>query len=70
MEKLGIKMPGFSSRKDYMSDYSIVNKATTLYRLAKVDAVSASATMDAFLSATVDEMTTKYENETNIKLKK
>lgn len=70
VKKLGIKMSGFSSRKDYASNYSIVNEASTLYRCANTDAVSAGVTMDAFLSSTVDTMTKKYESENNIKLNK
>lgn len=68
VKKLGIKMSSFSSRKDYMSNYSVVNEATKLYRKASVDALTASATMDAFLSSETRNMTTKYENENNIKL--
>lgn len=68
VKKLGIKMSAFSSRKDYASNYTVVNEAATLYRNLKCDAVSAAATMDAFLSTEADIMTTKYETENNIKL--
>ena len=68
VKKLGIKMSAFSSRKDYASNYSVVNEAATLYRSLKCDVASASATMDAFLSTEADAMTTKYEAENNIKL--
>ena len=39
------------------------------YRSLKSDSLTAAATMDSFLSASVDEMTTKYEAENNIKIK-
>lgn len=68
VKKLGIKMSAFSSRKDYMSNYSVVNEATTLYRSVKADSLSAAATMDAFLSVEADTMTKKYEADNNIKL--
>ena len=68
VKKLGIKMSAFSSRKDYASNYTVVNEATKLYRSLKCDVASASATMDAFLSTEADAMTTKYEAENNIKL--
>ena len=68
VKKLGIKMSAFSSRKDYASNYSVVNEAATLYRSLKCDVASAAATMDAFLSTEADAMTTKYEAENNIKL--
>lgn len=68
VKKLGIKMSAFSSRKDYASNYTVVNEATKLYRSLKCDVASAAATMDAFLSTEADAMTTKYEAENNIKL--
>ena len=52
-----------------MSNYSLVNEATTMYRSLKADVSTAAATMDAFLSASVDNITTKFENENNIKIK-
>ena len=39
-----------------------------MYRTLKADAYTASATMDAFLSTSANEMTTKYEAENNIKI--
>jgi hypothetical protein len=68
VNKLGIRMSSFSARKDYMSNYSVVNEATTMYRSLKADVSTAAATMDAFLSASANEMTTKYETENNIKI--
>ena len=69
VKSLGIRMSAFSSRKDFASNYSIVNEATKMYRTLKADAYTASATMDAFLSTSANEMTTKYETENNIKIK-
>ena len=69
VNKLGIRMSAFSARKDYASNYSVVNEATTMYRSLKADVHTAAATMDAFLSATVDDITIKFEAENNIKLK-
>ena len=68
VKSLGIKMSAFSSRKDFASNYSVVNEATKMYRKLKADAYTASATMDAFLSTSANEMTTKYETENNIKI--
>ena len=69
VNKLGIRMSSFSARKDFASNYSVINEASTLYRSLKSDSLTAAATMDSFLSASVDEMTTKYEAENNIKIK-
>ena len=69
VNKLGIRMSAFSARKDFASNYSVINEASTLYRSLKSDSLTAAATMDSFLSASVDEMTTKYEAENNIKIK-
>ena len=68
VKSLGIRMSAFSSRKDFASNYSVVNEATKMYRTLKADAYTASATMDAFLSTSANEMTTKYETENNIKI--
>ena len=68
VKSLGIKMSAFSSRRDFASNYSVVNEATKMYRTLKADAYTASATMDAFLSSSANEMTTKYETENNIKI--
>jgi hypothetical protein len=69
VNKLGIRMSAFSSRKDYTANYSVVNEATKLYRSLKCDVTAATATMDAFLSNEADAITKKYEAENNIKIK-
>jgi uncharacterized protein YegL len=68
VKSLGIRMSAFSSREDFGLNYSVVNEAAKMYRNLKCDAVSAAATMDAFLSTSANEMTTKYETENNIKI--
>ena len=68
VDKLGIRMSAFSSRKDYSSNYSVVNEATTMYRTLSCDVSSAAATMDSFLSETANEMNLKYEKERGITL--
>ena len=69
VNKLGIRMSAFSSRKDYVSNYSVVNEAAKLYRSLKCDVTGASATMDSFLCSSTDAITAKYEADNNIKIK-
>ena len=66
VNKLGIKMSAFSSRKSLANNYNVVNEATTMYR--NCDAVlSSQATMD-WLSDATCRMSAEYEKERGIKL--
>ena len=66
VNKLGIKMSAFSSRKSLSNNYNGVNEATTMYR--NCDSVlSSQATMD-WLSDATCRMSADYEKERGIKL--
>ena len=66
VNKLGIKMSAFSSRKSLANNYNVVNEATTMYRNCD-SVVSSQATMD-WLSDATCRMSAEYEKERGIKL--
>ncbi len=65
---LGIsgKRMSMSSRGNLGNSYSMLSKATTLYRCASAD--SAAATMDSYLTTASSEITSEYENELGLKI--
>lgn len=63
---LGIKTRGFATRKDYSSNYNLINSAVNCYRCA--DAEMASATMDSFITTSSLEMNAEYTKKTGIKI--
>ena len=65
---LGIGTRGVSSRASLGKSYDIVNMSMSTYRNTKGTKERKFATMDSYLSASVNTMNTEYEKETGIKV--
>ena len=65
---MGITRMSVSSKKNLSENYKMISCGVKTYRLSK-DAIEAAATMDCYFNETCNDMTTKYEVETGIKIK-
>ena len=65
---MGITRMSFSSKNDMKENYKMISCGVKSYRLSK-NATEAAATMDCYFNEACENMTTKYETETGIKIK-
>ena len=59
----------FSSKNDMKENYKMISSGVRTYRLSE-NAIEAAATMDCYFNEACENMTTKYETETGIKISK
>ena len=68
VDNLGIKTRCFSSKKDYLNNYDIINTSLSTYRCACGDAGEKGALFTETLNIACDVATTAYANDNNIDL--
>ena len=68
VDNLGIKTRCFSSKKNYMNNYDIINASVSAYRCACGDVGEKGLAFTSALNIACDEATEAYAKENNLDL--